>query len=104
MWLAGITASAPQFSQGRMPSASSPYPCSSPHLRQKARPSAAAARMCFLLNCLTVFSPLKEGPNMSLNVLPCGDDVAMVHGAMTVVKLVDGAMGKIYVGRHSWSV
>ena len=26
---------------------------------------------------------------MSLNVLPCGDDVAMVHGAMTVVKLVD---------------
>lgn len=27
---------------------------------------------------------------MSLNVLPCGDDVAMVHGAMTVVKLVDG--------------
>ena len=41
---------------------------------------------------------------MSLNVLPCGDDMAMVHGAMAVVKLVDGAMGKIYVGRHSWSV
>lgn len=33
---------------------------------------------------------MNKSPNMSLNVLPCGDDVAMVHGAMTVVKLVDG--------------